>query len=370
MAAASSSAVIDRQAGSDAGRLEACCLSGASTIGEVMAQIERNAAGIVLLVDARGRLETTITDGDIRRALLSGKRFEDQARDILPAKAGLPGPFFAREGQGPKYMAELMRANGIRHLPVLDEDGRVVDLVFLERLIPEARVELSALIMAGGFGKRLRPLTNCLPKPMLPVGGRPLLEFIVDRLRLAGITKIFISTHYLSEHIVEHFGHGGKFGVELQYLKESKPLGTAGALGLMPPSDVPLLVINGDVLTEVDFRAMLSFHLEHEAALTMAVKEYTMQVPYGVVETGGPRVRQLWEKPSYSFLTNAGIYILDPSVLGCIERNQRIDMPDLIKRLIREDRMVSSFPLVEYWLDIGQHAEYEQAQRDRPEAMA
>jgi NDP-sugar pyrophosphorylase family protein len=198
----------------------------------------------------------------------------------------------------------------------------------------------------------------------LPVGDRPLLQLTIEQLREAGVRRVNIATHYLSEKINSYFGDGREFGIELKYVTEEHPLGTAGALGLIPISDEPLLVINGDILTKVDFRAMLSFHRENKADLTVAVSQYDLQVPYGVIECEGPRVHNVREKPLLRFLINAGIYLLEPSVHRFIPNSQRFDMTDLIQRLIKEGCLVVSFPIVEYWLDIGKHADYQQAQED------
>jgi NDP-sugar pyrophosphorylase family protein len=199
---------------------------------------------------------------------------------------------------------------------------------------------------------------------MLPVGDRPLLEVTIARLRSAGISRVNVTTHFMPEKIIEHFGDGSAFGVELNYVSETTPLGTAGALALMAAPQEPLLVINGDILTNIDFRSMLAFHREHQADLTVAVRRYEFQVPYGVLECEGPFVQRLSEKPAYSFFVNAGIYLLEPTAHAFVRRDQRFDMTDLIEVLIANQRTVVGFPLVEYWLDIGQHADYEQAQLD------
>jgi NDP-sugar pyrophosphorylase family protein len=218
--------------------------------------------------------------------------------------------------------------------------------------------------MAGGYGTRLRPLTEKMPKPMLPVGKKPILEFIIKRLRKAGIRHVNISTHYQAEKITQHFGDGKALGVELNYLTEDRPLGTAGGIGLMKTSKEPILVINGDILTDVNFRAMLDFHREHKADMTVAVQKYDVQVSYGVVETEGFLVHKLTEKPNFLYLVNAGIYLLEPSVVSLIPKGKHFDMTDLIQKLLDTGRPVVSFPVREYWLDIGNHAEYNQAQGD------
>jgi NDP-sugar pyrophosphorylase family protein len=199
---------------------------------------------------------------------------------------------------------------------------------------------------------------------MLLVGDRPLLELIIEQLSGSGIHKVNITTHYKPEKITEHFGDGSGFGVELNYVNEEQPLGTAGALGLMEESDEPLLVINGDILTRIDFRALFAYHHEHRADLTVAVRQYDLKVPYGVVECDGPMVSGLREKPVINFFVNAGVYLLQPSVRRLIGNGERLDMTDLIQRLLEAGRPVASFPVLEYWLDIGQLPDYEQAQED------
>jgi NDP-sugar pyrophosphorylase family protein len=221
--------------------------------------------------------------------------------------------------------------------------------------------------MAGGFGTRLLPLTEDLPKPMLPLGDQPLLELTIRKLQQANIRYVNITTYYLPEKISDYFGDGKEFGVEINYVNEDEPLGTAGALGLLAIPDEPLLVINGDIITQVDFRSMLSFHRTHQADLTVGVRQYEVQVPYGVMECEGVHVKQVREKPTYHYLVNAGIYLLEPTVYRYINRGERFDMPDLIRHLIEEGRTVVSFPIVEYWLDVGQHKDYEQAQLDMEE---
>jgi len=211
----------------------------------------------------------------------------------------------------------------------------------------------------------LKPLTDDIPKPLLPVGDRPLLEIIVQQLREAGIQKLHLSTHHLENQITEHFGDGSDFSVEISYLKEDLPMGTAGALGLMEVSDQPLLVINGDILTNLDFRAMLDFHQDHQAVMTIAAKPFRVTVPYGVLETSGVSVTGVTEKPELDFFVNAGIYLLSPEAQRGIPTGHKFDMTDLIKQLIDDGRPVISFPVQEYWLDIGNAEAYQQAQADK-----
>jgi dTDP-glucose pyrophosphorylase len=337
-----------------------------ASIREVMACIDQNAKGIALVVDDERHLISTITDGDIRRAILDGIDVDSTIQKLLRRRRATPypEPITASAGTSDAELVQLMNQRAIRQIPLLDEEGRVVDLALLSDLVKEYEAPLTAVVMAGGYGTRLRPLTDEIPKPMLPVGDRPLMELIIEQLRKSGIQRVNITTHYLAEKIKEHFADGRDFGVEIDYMDEERPLGTAGALGLMEAIDEPLLVMNGDILTRVDFRAMLNYHREHDADITIGVRQYDLEVPYGVVECEGPRVHQLREKPRYSFLVNAGIYLLEPSVQRYIPNGQRFDMTDLIDRLLEDERTVVSFPIVEYWLDIGEHIDYEQAQED------
>ena len=337
-----------------------------TTIREVIEQLNRNRQGIVLIVDDDGRLVGTITDGDIRRAILDNEPQDQQAGRLLARKVDsrYAKPVTARAGSERQELLALMRKHVIRHVPLLDDDGRVVELATLESLLPNGWSPPKAVVMAGGFGKRLRPLTDNLPKPMLPVGGKPMLERTIDQLRQAGIRHVNISTHFQPEKIRDYFGNGERFGVDIEYVSEDRPLGTAGALGLMEAGDEPLLVINGDILTSVDFKAMHRYHREHQADLTVGVRQYDFIVPYGLVECDGPEVKKISEKPRFAFFVNAGIYLLEPGVRRFIPAGRHFDMTDLMTVLIENGRNVVSFPIMEYWLDVGRPADYEQAQED------
>jgi dTDP-glucose pyrophosphorylase/CBS domain-containing protein len=346
--------------------LSVLCISQEHTIRDAIEMLNRNERGIVLITDDQRRLLGTITDGDIRRAILAGSELDTQVRDLLIKKPEslYPSPITAPVEANPDELLRLMRKYGVQQIPIVNQEDQVVDLVTMEDLLSDDNLPLQAVIMAGGFGTRLRPLTEELPKPMLPIGDQPVMELMLERLGRAGIKRVNITTHYLPEKIQEYFGNGQSFGVELNYVNEERPLGTAGAIGLMEPADTPLLVINGDILTKIDFRAMLKYHRKHEADLTVGVRQYDLEVPYGVLECEGPYVRGLQEKPKYNFLVNAGIYLLSPSVYEYIPSDRKFDMTDLIERLLEDERRVASFPIVEYWLDIGEPADYQQAQED------
>ena len=346
--------------------LDTILVSPEITIKEAMSHIDQNAKGIVVVVDDERHLLGTITDGDIRRSILDGIDLDNKVQVLLnrKSKTPYPEPITAPMGTPPSEILDLMKKHVIQQIPIVDKKKRVIDIKFLSEMVSKEELTLDAVVMAGGYGTRLRPLTEDVPKPMLQVGERPLMELIIDRLRESGIRQVNITTHYLADKIKEHFDDGQDFGVEIDYMEEDRPLGTAGALGLMDVSDQPLLVMNGDILTRVDFRSMLSFHNEHDADLTVGVRQYGLEVPYGVVECKGSQVRRLREKPRYNFLVNAGIYLLEPAVHSYIPNDQHFDMTDLIEILLDNEKTVISFPIVEYWLDIGEPLDYEKAQED------
>ncbi len=346
--------------------LSALCVISVCSIREVIAAIDRNERGIVLVVDEDSRLLDTVTDGDIRRAVLAGVNLDAPVGELLSRRATspYPEPVIAKVDTERHDLMRLMKQHHLRHIPIVDDTRRVMGLVTIDELLPTEVLPVQAVVMAGGFGTRLRPLTNDMPKPMLPVGGRPLMELIIDQLRSSGIQQVHIATHHKADKIVEHFGDGKAFGVNLAYLNEDRPLGTAGALGLLAAPKDPFLVINGDILTGLDFRAMVAFHRDHQAELTVAVRKYDIKVPYGVIESDGTFVKALVEKPTLDFFVNAGIYLLEPSVHHRIPAGQRFDMTELIHLLLAEGHRVASFPVIEYWLDIGKHVDYQQAQED------
>ena len=342
------------------------CVRPGDPVRRVIKQIDDGQCGIVLEIDEAGRLIRTITDGDIRRALLRGQSIESPIDVFLTSRTSSPysEPATALVGTPPAELLARMTAGTLRQMPLIDDLGRVVDLVVLQDFLPTPAPQLRAVIMAGGFGTRMLPLTEDLPKPMLPVGGRPLMEHIIEQLQQAGIRHVNVSTHYKPEKIIEHFGDGQAFGVDLNYVNEDQPLGTGGALGLMSTPQETQLVINGDILTQVDFGAMLAFHQDNAAALTVAVRRHEIQVPYGVIECDGARVTDLKEKPQLGFLVNAGVYLLEPSVYEFIPSGEHFNMTDLIRWLLDAGRTVISFPIREYWMDVGQHGDYAKAQDD------
>ncbi len=328
--------------------------------------IDQSAKGIALVLDEQHHLIGTVTDGDIRRAILAGMDLDLSISELLRQRQPgfAAGAITAPLGTDDTTLLHLMSENDVRHIPLVDEAGCVVDISFLTGLVKEYELPLRALVMAGGQGSRLRPLTEELPKPMLPVGNKPLLQLIVEQLKQAGIRQVNVATHYKGDVIAEHFKNGEAFGVDIRYVKEDQPLGTAGALSLLEEVDEPLLVMNGDILTRVDFRALLHFHREHKADLTVCVRQYEFNVPYGVIDADGVNVKGISEKPVVRQFINAGIYLLNSQVRKLIPNGQPYDIPDLIDRLINEQRTVVCFPIREYWLDIGKVDQYDQAKAD------
>ncbi len=344
--------------------LAALLIRADATVREAMECIDRNRQGIALVVDGEGRLTGTVTDGDARRAMLADVPLDEHVAVLLERQASAeqnrPVPLTAPVGSPVAELIVLMRRYEVRQIPLVDADGRPQDIVLLHELVDVEGPPLRAVVMAGGLGTRLGELTADTPKPMLPVGDRPLLERIIEQLREAGIRHVNLTTHYRADVIADHFGDGSDHGVEIEYVSEQEPLGTAGALGLVG-GEQPILVMNGDILTRVDFRAMQRFHEEHGADMTVAVRPYRAQVPYGLVELDGSRISGIEEKPLVRGFVNAGIYLIDPGVRDFVERDERLDMPQLIERLLANGRAVVGFPLREYWLDIGRPADYERA---------
>ncbi len=335
------------------------------TLRDVMASIDRGAKGIALVVDGENRLLATLTDGDLRRAVLAGLGLDVGVSQLLDRlrSTGRLRPVTLPAGSSRETIISEMRTRVVRQIPLVDEQGGVTDLAVLDELVGEPHQPLHAVVMAGGYGKRLMPLTADTPKPMLRVGEQPLIERLVDQLKRAGIARVNISTHYQADKISEHFGKGKAFGVEVECVSEEQPLGTAGALALIQGNE-PLLVINGDILTALDFRALRNFHFEHGADMTVAVREYGFDVPYGVVDTDGLHITGVTEKPSVKFFVNAGIYLVSPSAREFVPAGERFDMPQLIDKLVKAGRKVISFPVWEYWLDIGSQEDFERAQED------
>lgn len=330
--------------------LAASLVAEDGSIRDAMEAVDRGANGITLAVDAGGRLVGVATDGDLRRALLSGADLDDPVGPTLNRN-----PVSLRTGQVRTDVLELLQARRINAIPIVDDAGRPVGLHLLRAFLTSAPRPNWAVIMAGGRGTRLRPLTDTVPKPMLRVAGRPILERIVLHLMGFGISRFFLAINYQGHVIEDHFGDGQELGCTIEYLREDEPLGTAGALGLLPETPVdPLLVLNGDLVTTVDVDGLLAFHDGGSYRATIGTRRYLHTIPFGCVEADDGRVRALDEKPKISRQVNTGIYVLDPSVPAAIPRGVPTTMPAVLERLIADGLPVGAFELEGDWLDVGQ----------------
>ena len=337
-----------------------CKVLAEKTILEILQVIDRSALQIALVVDENDKLLGTVTDGDIRRALLTGISLEKPVAEIMNCN-----PSTVHEKQERYAILMKMQEKNLNQLPVVDDKGRVVDLVSLKELTYKARRENPVILMVGGLGTRLRPLTNNCPKPLLKVGNKPILETIIENFIEDGFYKFYFAVNYKSDMIEEYFGDGNRFGVEIKYIHEKKRMGTAGALSLLPEKlKVPAIVMNGDLLTKVNFSQFLDYHEEQKALATMAVREYNYQIPYGVIHFEDSKIIDIEEKPSQSFFVNAGIYILSPEAVDRVNKEEFFDMPDLFNEIIKENKVTAAFPIREYWLDIGKMDDFEKAQGD------
>ncbi len=342
-------------------------LPGSAPMRTAMERLDRTAMQIVLVMDEDDcHLLGTVTDGDIRRALLKGLGMETPVGRFMN-----PNPVTGLSDEGPGSWQRTMQRHGLRHLPLLDARGCVSGLARFEPPREPERPN-PVVIMAGGLGLRLRPLTEQVPKPLLKVGERPVLETIVEGFVAQGFRRIFLCINYKGEMIREHFGDGAAWDADIRYLEERKRLGTAGALALLPQRpQAPLLVMNGDLLTRVDFVRLLEFHRRQGFAATLAMREYRTQIPYGVLDLDeGYRICQMTEKPVQRHQVNAGIYVLEPEVVDAIPRDTYVDMPALLGELMAAGRPVGGFPLRDYWIDIGRLEDLERAHAEFAEVFS
>jgi dTDP-glucose pyrophosphorylase/predicted transcriptional regulator len=327
---------------------------------EALQCLEKGGVQIILVSDSSGRLIGTVTDGDVRRALLKGTGVEAPVSSVMNRNPATVEAGTTRDGA-----VAMMRRRGIHQLPVLDGEGRVVDLITLDAALNALREETIVVLMAGGFGRRLQPLTDATPKPLLPIGGRPLLEITISNLARQGFGRFFVSINYRGDMFRDHFAEGKRLGVDIDYLQEGEKLGTAGGLRLLPsrPS-APILVMNADILTNLDARQLVLFHRQERAHATMCVREYQWRIPFGVVHTNDGRLTGFEEKPFRREFVNAGIYVLSPEALDQIPADGPLDMPTLFSHVARNIGPPAVYPLREYWLDIGQLDDLRRAQED------
>lgn len=331
-------------------------ISPSSSIQEGMRVINENSANVCLVLD-EGTLVGVVTDGDIRRGLLRGEALESSISSVMQKDFVKVVP-----STTVTEAVTVMRKRSLRQVPVVDDASKLIGLYVFDDCVEIDKLPNRVIIMAGGLGTRLRPLTDNCPKPMLKVGGRPILEIILQQCVEAGFKNYFFSVNYLKEQIKDYFQDGANWGVEIKYLEESAPLGTAGALSLLPTRSVhPMLVINGDVLTRIDYRDLLQFHAEQSGVATMCVRNYTTRIPYGVVNTKNSEVLSFDEKPVLTHQVNAGVYLLDPEILDYVPKEQYVDMPSLLEMVNKAEKTVNAFFLHEYWLDVGYPETLQQA---------
>jgi dTDP-glucose pyrophosphorylase len=328
-----------------------------TTLREALQTIDKAGCQIALIVDAERRLLGTLSDGDARRGLLRGLTLEDRAMLAMH-----PDPTCARAGEDRRAILATMRRLGLHQVPLVDADGIVVGLEVVDDFLTTPARDNWVVIMAGGLGSRLEELTRHTPKPMLKVGSRPLLETIVRGYVEQGFRRFYIAVNYKAEQIEAHFGDGAALGVEIRYLRESTRMGTAGALSLLPePPSLPLIVTNADLLTKEDYGHMVDNHAQSAAEATMAVRDYEIQVPFGVVRERDGNIETIEEKPVQRFVVSAGMYVLSPSVLGYVPRGELFDMPALFEALVRAGKRTRCHHIDGYWLDIGRLPDYERA---------
>lgn len=332
-----------------------------ATLEQAIKVLDQAALRIALVVDANDTLLGTLTDGDVRRALLQHLSLETPVDQVMNTQ-----PKTAEQAWTESRILSVMEQHEVLQLPLIDSEGRVVGLTNLHDILNKHRYDNPVFLMAGGFGTRLRPLTNNCPKPMLKVGDKPILEQILLNFVEAGFHRFYISTHYMPEVIRDYFGDGENWGVSIQYVHEDEPLGTGGALGLLPHHEIdkPLFMMNGDLLTSLNLHSFLEFHETQGGVATMCVREYEHQVPYGVITSEGTRIKSMIEKPTHQFFVNAGIYLLDPELVKSVVPGTQVDMPTLLERQIDEGNAVNMFPIHEYWLDIGRMDDFNKAQTE------
>lgn len=335
------------------------------TIREALKIIDKSSKQIALVVNKEKKLIGTVNDGDIRRAILNGYSLDDSIENIY-----FKSPTVASISDTKESIIKLATLKKIHQIPLIDDEGKLVGLDILDELIEQKTKSNKVVLMVGGLGTRLRPLTDHTPKPMLKVGNKPILQTIVEKFEQYGFVNIIMCVNYKSNIIQDFFRDGSKFGVNISYIQEEKRMGTAGALSLMREKlDEPFFVMNGDLLTNINFEHMMDYHLQNNSTATMGVREYDFQVPYGVVNMDGINIKSIEEKPIHNFFVSGGVYILNPDVLQYIPNNEFFDMPTLFEKIISDDKKSISFPIREYWMDIGRIEEYERANNEYHEVF-
>ena len=337
-----------------------CIIQKDAKIMDAVEAIDTSGMQIALILDEKEKLLGVLNDGDIRRAVLNRIDFSSNIETIMKKN-----PVVAHVGQTNEDLRKMMKVKQVHQIPLIDHDGKILNVISFTDVIGSGKRDNAVVMMAGGIGSRLMPLTENSPKPLLKIGSKPILEIILESFIEKGFYRFYISVNYMSEKIEDYFGNGSRWGVEIEYIEEKERLGSAGSLGLLKDSlDLPVIVMNGDILTKVDYSAMLSYHESEHAIATMAVREYKSRIPYGVINLSNNRIKSIVEKPMESYMVNAGIYILDSKVIRNIDGKQYLDMPDFFVRLINANMKTVVYPIREYWIDIGQIENFQQAQTD------
>ena len=334
------------------------------TMEDAINVLTKEALRIVIVVDADRRILGIVTDGDIRRALVSGCTIKSPVSEFMHKN-----PFVASSEDSRETIVSMMKEQDVLVIPVVNKQNQVIGVETLSQLLDAKKYDNPVFLMAGGFGKRLSPLTDNTPKPLLKVGSKPILETIIEQFARYGFHSFFISVHYKADMLKDYFGNGEKWGINIQYVHEKEPLGTAGSIGLLPGfiPDLPLIVMNGDLLTKVNFERLLEFHGDSGGSATMCVREYDFEVPYGIIESDENRVRRIVEKPVHSFFVNAGIYIISPELARSIDGSDYLDMPSFLNSKLDDGEQVNVYPIHEYWVDIGRMDEYQLAHKNYSE---
>lgn len=338
---------------------QAALISPEADFRDALKAIDATGAGMALIVDSERRLVGVLSDGDLRRALIRGAGLEDRAMDAANRE-----PVCIDQGQDRSATLALLRGHGLRQLPVLDDERRVVGLTTVSDFLHIPLRSNPVIIMAGGKGERLAELTRETPKPMLKVGPRPILDTIVGNFAAQGFRNFWLAVNYKADQIERHFGDGSALGLTIRYLRESKPLGTCGALALLPAQDQPVIVTNGDVLAKADYGHVLDSHTEAQADATVVVRDYQMQVPFGVVNAADGHIFRIDEKPTQSYTISAGAYVLSPGAIMRVPADTYYDMPTLVSDLIASGLRVRQQRAEGYWMDIGRPLDYAQANAD------
>lgn len=340
--------------------IERICVREDISIRDVITIMNESGRQIIMIVDHDRRLKGTFTDGDLRRALLKGATLTDPVRGFFNAR-----PISSPASGGRSRAVAIMRERGIDQIPLVDEDGRIVGVESINPVRVGIKIDYPVVIMAGGLGKRLHPITESIPKALVSVGDKPILEHILERFAAQGFQRFTFAVNHMAEMIEDYFGDGSRWNVTIDYVRENSRMGTAGALSLLERRPTtPFIVTNCDVLTTTSFQDILEAHMTSGALATIGVREFSYRVPFGVMEVAGSQLRRIAEKPEHTWLINAGIYVLDPSVIDLVPKDTFFDMTDVMNALIARDSRVATYMIRRYWIDIGMPQDLDQARQE------